>query len=183
MRPRVAQTFRWTAVAEALLGQPKAAAEAFRQAVELNPEDEPYTDLVLVVVSHNKLEAGLAALREVTLLRPDEARAFAATCMILDLMGRLSEAVDACETAIRLQPSYALVYAAYASPLRALGRADEARRALRQSRELAQPRERTEDGSLELEELLEALPKRRDSSPGDESLSRGRATSSSPVPQ
>ena len=104
------------------LGRPAEAIVSMRRAVELEPANEDYAyDLAGVLPKLEKAEAASAVLRKALKLFPASARMHSASGMLAYLTGRNTEAAREYETANKIEPRAADLWAALADVYSATG--------------------------------------------------------------
>ena len=107
-------------------GRWAAAVEAFRQGLELEPDNASLRQrLATALAAGGDTRAAVEQLEETLRRSPDFARAHFSLGAILALEGRQQEAVERYETALRLQPEYVEARMGLAEALRGAGRLAE----------------------------------------------------------
>jgi tetratricopeptide (TPR) repeat protein len=108
-------------------GDAKGAEAAYRQALELNPEDEDlYYNLGIALARQNRLSEAEAAYREALRLFPEYPEVHNNLGNVLTRQKRLDEAVTHFLAALEHLPGYASAHNNYGIALQQLGRFPEA---------------------------------------------------------
>ncbi len=93
-------------------GQLTAAAEAYQQALDLEPgQADLYLSLARISIFRGRPDRGLVMAREALRLEPENAWAWAISGLAYDWLGLPDEAVTACDKAIELDPTLPEAYA------------------------------------------------------------------------
>jgi tetratricopeptide (TPR) repeat protein len=109
------------------LGRLEAAEQAFRRAVQLEPDSAAWlTDLASVLAELERPDQALACCRRAIESDPRFARANYGLAVLLGRSGDLEEAVASYRNVLQLDPAHAVAWNALGSALRDLGRIDEA---------------------------------------------------------
>ena len=96
------------AQALALSGEPADAEKEYRRALNLRPEDwNGYNEIGKFFFRQGKLADAEEMFSEVTKLAPDSARGYANLGAVLRQEGSHEKAIQACETSLRLHPTFA----------------------------------------------------------------------------
>ncbi len=120
-------------------GAPKQARDAYRRALELEPEfREVRLNLGRLLHQSGELGAAEAHYRMAMIARPEDATAIFNLGVVLDDQGRSEEAVTAYERAIRTEPLFKDAYYNLARLLERLSRHQEALRVLGAYRKLTE---------------------------------------------
>ena len=110
------------------MGRQEEEMAAYRQAIELNPEDaEAHKRLGNALWQQEKDEEAIAEYREVVRLKPDDAEAHFNLGMALDPQGKTEEEMAEYREAIRLDPNHVWALVNLASLLDVLIMRKEAR--------------------------------------------------------
>jgi len=124
-------------VAETNLGDLDAAVEAFRKAIEIDPEmGAGYRDLGKVLSDRSRYEEALEVLRTATSMLPEDATAHYLAGAAALRAGRADEALPLLDEATRLDPADSQSVYNRAIALRQLGRAEESQEAMQRFQEL-----------------------------------------------
>ena len=118
-------------------GDPNGAAEAYRAAIRLAPDDAAgHNGLGITLLVHGDLDGAIDAFREAVRLAPGDAAVRHNLANALHASGAVSEAIAAYRAAIRLDPGYAGTHRALGDALRDVGNREAAIEAYRRAVEL-----------------------------------------------
>ena len=119
------------AIAAFQRGEPEAAVDLLRAAIEANPESAvAVNDLGSILAQMGRTNEAIPEFRRAIELAPGYPEAHNNLANLYQMTGNLEEAVASYHTALRLRPEYAEAYRNLASALRRLGKTEEATAAL-----------------------------------------------------
>jgi predicted O-linked N-acetylglucosamine transferase (SPINDLY family) len=125
----------WCRLAEVYhaLGQPDDAADCYRRALALRPEEAVLHNLGAVLMVQGRLDEAVACFQEALRMRPDFVEAHSNLGLALLNQGKVQEAVQSFRQALRLRPDLAEVHNNLGMALLSQGREEEAVHSFRQA--------------------------------------------------
>ncbi|MEW6368036.1 MAG: tetratricopeptide repeat protein [Acidobacteriota bacterium] len=138
-QPRLLPALMMRGSALTTLGRHQEAADAWRAAVEVSPDEPSLRGLAAALTESGRYQEAMPVIDRELALSPNSAHAWADRARCLLSLGRAEEAVAACESATKIDARNAMARFVKGGALEHLGRFVEARQSYQQFLSLASP--------------------------------------------